>query len=186
MSLPTFLRIYSSTYFFVFVRILFSYASLYAIFYMYLLILKHFLEYIHTSLFFGVFVYFPTDLLKYLQILLFSQVFLCFSPHLFVFAWIYLFRYFLCIYLKFINIHKFQEPPIQNLLWPPKYTILVGIKQVPTFFICINLPSILKSTSPLEKVWLTLSWRRSLPYRNQSIDWFLYVRDFRHERVNSH
>ena len=37
---------------------------------------------------------------------------------------------------------------------------------------------------------LTLSWRRSLSYRNTSIDlpfrlvdWFLYDRDFRHERV---
>ena len=37
---------------------------------------------------------------------------------------------------------------------------------------------------------LTLSWRRSLSYRNQSInlqrkstDWFLYDRDLRHERV---
>ena len=39
---------------------------------------------------------------------------------------------------------------------------------------------------------LTLSWWRSLSYRNQSInflckltDWFLYDRDFRHERVNT-
>ena len=39
---------------------------------------------------------------------------------------------------------------------------------------------------------LTLSWRRSLSYRNQSIDlqsksmnWFLYDRDLRHERVNT-
>ena len=39
---------------------------------------------------------------------------------------------------------------------------------------------------------LTLSWRRSLPYRNQliylqnkSMDWFLYDRDLRHERVKS-
>ena len=38
--------------------------------------------------------------------------------------------------------------------------------------------------------WLTLSWRRPLPYRNQSIDllcksmdWFLYDIGFRHERV---
>ena len=37
---------------------------------------------------------------------------------------------------------------------------------------------------------LTLSWRRSLPYGNQSInkqgksvDWFLYASDLRHERV---
>ena len=37
---------------------------------------------------------------------------------------------------------------------------------------------------------LTLSWRRSLSYRNQSIDlqskslgWFLYDRDFRHKKV---
>ena len=38
---------------------------------------------------------------------------------------------------------------------------------------------------------LTLSWRRSLSYRNQStdflgksIDWFLYNKDPRYERVN--
>ena len=38
---------------------------------------------------------------------------------------------------------------------------------------------------------LTFSWRRSLSYRNQSIDlqsksmdWFLYDRDLRHEKVN--
>ena len=38
-------------------------------------------------------------------------------------------------------------------------------------------------------VILTVSWRRSLWYRNQSIDlqrkWFLYDRDLRHERVNN-
>ena len=40
-----------------------------------------------------------------------------------------------------------------------------------------------------ETVSITLSWRRSLSYRNQSIDllcksigWFLYDRDHRHER----
>ena len=35
------------------------------------------------------------------------------------------------------------------------------------------------------KNFLTLSWRRSLSYRNQSIDlhWFLHDRDLRHERV---
>ena len=39
---------------------------------------------------------------------------------------------------------------------------------------------------------LTLSWRRSLSFRNQSfdllcksVDWFLYNRDLRHERVNN-
>ena len=39
---------------------------------------------------------------------------------------------------------------------------------------------------------LSFSWRRSLLYRNQSIDlqnksmnWFLYDRNFRHERVNA-
>ena len=39
-------------------------------------------------------------------------------------------------------------------------------------------------------LFLTLSWRRSLSYRKQSIDlqsksmdWFLYDRDLRHERV---
>ena len=41
-------------------------------------------------------------------------------------------------------------------------------------------------------IQLTLSWRRPLSYRNQSIDlqsksmdWFLYDRDLRHERVKS-
>ena len=40
--------------------------------------------------------------------------------------------------------------------------------------------------------YLTLSWRRSVSYKNQSIDllyilvnWFLYDRDLRHERVNA-
>ena len=39
-------------------------------------------------------------------------------------------------------------------------------------------------------LWLTLSWRRPLSYRNQSIDlqsksvyWFLYDNGLRHERV---
>ena len=39
-------------------------------------------------------------------------------------------------------------------------------------------------------VWLTFSWRKSLYYRSESIDlqsksmdWFLYGRDLRHERV---
>ena len=42
------------------------------------------------------------------------------------------------------------------------------------------------------KCVLTLLWRRSLSYRNlsvdlqsKSIDWFLYDRKFRHERVNA-
>ena len=49
------------------------------------------------------------------------------------------------------------------------------------------------SNNALDKVYsaqLTLSWRRSLSYRNQSlglesklIDWFLYNEDRRHERV---
>ena len=41
--------------------------------------------------------------------------------------------------------------------------------------------------------WLTLSWRRPLSYRNQSIDfqsksmdWFLYDNGLRHERVNAY
>ena len=43
---------------------------------------------------------------------------------------------------------------------------------------------------PIFNIESTLSWRRSLSYRNQSIDllwklmdWFLYDRDLRHERV---
>ena len=46
---------------------------------------------------------------------------------------------------------------------------------------------------PVETQLLTLSWPRSLSYRNQSIDlqsksvdWFLYDRDLSHERVNKH
>ena len=42
----------------------------------------------------------------------------------------------------------------------------------------------------LDVVYLTLSWRRPLPYRTQSIDlrsksmdWFLYDNGLRHERV---
>ena len=45
-------------------------------------------------------------------------------------------------------------------------------------------------TSPLFLTELSLSWRRSLSYRNQSIDllsksmdWFLHHRDLRHKRV---
>ena len=41
-----------------------------------------------------------------------------------------------------------------------------------------------------DKQSLTFSWRRSLSYRNQSIDlqnksinWFLHDRDLRHERI---
>ena len=49
------------------------------------------------------------------------------------------------------------------------------------------------SNNWLSLMWkdLTLSWRRSLSYRNhpidlicKSVDWFLYDRDLRHERVN--
>ena len=32
-------------------------------------------------------------------------------------------------------------------------------------------------------IFLTLSWRRPISYRNQSIDLFLYDNDLRHERV---
>ena len=44
----------------------------------------------------------------------------------------------------------------------------------------------LKIPATLRKVTLTLSWRRPLLYRNQSIDllWFLYGNGLRHERVN--
>ena len=44
----------------------------------------------------------------------------------------------------------------------------------------------------LERVYLTLSWRRSLSYRNQSIDlqgksmdWFIHDNGFRHKRVKA-
>ena len=65
--------------------------------------------------------------------------------------------------------------------------------QVRFFEVCLTVwctPSV-----SVDAVWvsfmLTLSWRRFLSYRNQSIDllsksvdWFLYDRNLRHERVN--
>ena len=39
-------------------------------------------------------------------------------------------------------------------------------------------------SSILEATYLTLSWRRPLSYRNQSMDWFLYHNGLRHEKVN--
>ena len=46
-------------------------------------------------------------------------------------------------------------------------------------------------TKETELIFLTLSWRWSLSYRNQSIDllrksmdWFLYDNGLRHEKVN--
>ena len=52
-----------------------------------------------------------------------------------------------------------------------------------TFMLCFWSSSVVN---------LTLSWRRSISYRNQtidlpckSVDWFLLDRDLRHERVNS-
>ena len=67
-------------------------------------------------------------------------------------------------------------------------TFLVSISSI-----CIyksqNLLSVCKLNSSTRMWILTLSWRRSLSYRNQSIDfsskskeWFLYDRDLRHER----
>ena len=59
-------------------------------------------------------------------------------------------------------------------------------------FLYVRIPmkmSHFKSIKPLSQ--LTLSWRRFVSCRNQStdllcksIDWFLYGRDLRHERVN--
>ena len=43
---------------------------------------------------------------------------------------------------------------------------------------------LLDNGSSLHCPCLTLSWRRPLSYRNQSMDWFLYDNDLRHERVN--
>ena len=55
------------------------------------------------------------------------------------------------------------------------------------FKVCLSILGL--CTNGLNR--LTLSWRRSLSYRNQStdllcksMDWFLYDRDPRHERVN--
>ena len=72
------------------------------------------------------------------------------------------------------------------------------------FWISVNISSVKIFTSKfkimlgINREWkyslrraLTLSWWRSLSYRNKSIDllcksmdWFLYDRDLRHERVN--
>ena len=61
----------------------------------------------------------------------------------------------------------------------PKLQIMLGLE----FLLC-------HSTIP-QKILSTLSWRKSLSYRNHSIDllcksmdWFLYDSDHRHERVN--
>ena len=61
--------------------------------------------------------------------------------------------------------------------------------EISVFVIMNNLIS--KTNSRSFTLWLTLSWRRSLSYRNQSIDllcksmdWFLYDNGPRHERVN--
>ena len=43
---------------------------------------------------------------------------------------------------------------------------------------------LLDNGSSLHCPCLTLSWRRPLSYRNQSMDWFLYDNGLRHERVN--
>ena len=50
----------------------------------------------------------------------------------------------------------------------------------------INFEHTLHLIKPINQMILTLSWRRSLSYRNQIIDllWFLYHRDLCHERVN--
>ena len=57
---------------------------------------------------------------------------------------------------------------------------------------CQTLDQFFWSISCTSKMLLILSWRRSLSYRNQSIDWlcksidwFLYDRNLWHERVNA-
>ena len=83
-----------------------------------------------------------------------------------------------------------------SLFFVEKYSITAFIYKLPfqtETFLSINLFSIAHLV--LFHIiwlhwWLTLSWRRSLPYRNQSIDlfyesvdWFLHDRDLRHEKI---
>ena len=85
-----------------------------------------------------------------------------------------------------------QESPRRNPDWWAENIFLVSIKL--KNYLNISFPIIFYKLAIkilLGNFQLTLSWRRSLPYRNQSFDlvcksrhWFLYDRDRRHERVN--
>ena len=70
-----------------------------------------------------------------------------------------------------------------------KQNVIAKIWATRTLFQMIKIHKFLYL--PVSKYSLTLSWRRTLSYRNQSIDllrqsrnWFLYDNSLRHERVN--
>ena len=70
---------------------------------------------------------------------------------------------------NFINLALFTPQKFESMFNHFSTLCLKGLKQIYTLII------------------LTLSWRRSLLYRNQSIDYldlFLFNRDRRHERIN--
>ena len=74
-----------------------------------------------------------------------------------------------------------EEPPWFCVMNRLRHRYLLRRRE--TGLIFLNNPNI-------HHACLALSWRRSLSYRNQSIDllcksidWFLYHRDLRHERV---
>ena len=62
--------------------------------------------------------------------------------------------------------------PLKSLLFLTKQIALLGRdKDIGQDRVALGSP------------FLTLSWRRPLSYRNQSIDWFVYDSGLRHERV---
>ena len=120
-------------------------------------------------------------------------------------------------YFKWLMLFCISSPLIRHLVWAPKpvyrrlkasgypteyaFKILVSSHASFTkrYFLLLLFSWIqifsdnyynLGNISFVLKIALTLSWRRSLSYRNESIDflsksmnWFLYDRDLRHERV---
>ena len=76
---------------------------------------------------------------------------------------------------------------ISNILWKVSQTSMLLLHYSPH----TNRSTLLMLMISFTSNQLTLSWRRSLSYRNQpidflskSMDWLLYDRDHRHERVN--
>ena len=84
------------------------------------------------------------------------------------------------------KICRWIYPWMSEKLQFPKILQTQKIQKMASFYNCLHLQSI---TADFR---LSLPWRRSLSYRNQSIDllckpmdWFQYDRDLRHERINS-
>ena len=76
---------------------------------------------------------------------------------------------------------------ISNILWKVSQTSMLLLHYSPH----TNRSTLLMLMISFTSNQLTLSWRRSLSYRNQpidflnkSMDWLLYDRELRHERVN--